>query len=220
RFTNEFVVSKLRGVGGFGCVFEAVNKYENWEYAVKRVSVDARDINMSLREVRAMAQLDHPNIVRYNSTWIEAPPEIYVHIQLYNHSLSDWLADNDDPSTREIPRMKSWLKQMVSAVDYIHSRNLIHRDLKVSRLPSNILFAEQDHLKLCDLGIATERRYDDEFDIDITRTSTETMLYMSPEQRLLFRYSSKSDIFTLGLIFGELCVVMSSSERIEVKMVT
>ncbi|GMR38247.1 hypothetical protein PMAYCL1PPCAC_08442 [Pristionchus mayeri] len=208
KFSNEFVVSKLKGVGGFGCVVEAVNKYDNWKYAVKRVSVDARDINMALREVRAMAQLDHPNIVRYNSTWIEAPPQgwqhdadaellkqlgsserflanfksdsvfIYIQMQLCKHSLSDWLEHNEDPASRDIPRLKSWLKQMLSAVCYIHSKNLIHRDLK----PSNILFAEQDHLKLCDLGIVTERIYNDEFDTDITRTSIGTMLYMSPEQ--------------------------------------
>lgn len=81
---------KIRGVGGYGCVFEVVNKYDNWEYAVKRIAVDikhvlviifqnvvfySRDIDIALREVRAMAQFDHPNIVRYNGTWVERPPE-------------------------------------------------------------------------------------------------------------------------------------------------
>ncbi|GMS86336.1 hypothetical protein PENTCL1PPCAC_30516 [Pristionchus entomophagus] len=97
---------------------------------------------------------------------------------------------------------------MVSAVEYIHSKNLIHRDLK----PHNVLFVEQDVLKLCDLGIATERRYDVESDSQIAGTSTGTALYMSPEQRF-FKYSSRSDVFSLGLIFAELCVVMTATER-------
>ncbi|GMS99883.1 hypothetical protein PENTCL1PPCAC_22058, partial [Pristionchus entomophagus] len=99
-----------------------------------------------------------------------------------------------------------------SAVEHMHEKNLIHRDLK----PSNILFAETDLLKLCDLGIATERANDEEQSTAITRTSAGTMLYMSPEQKSLLRYSSKSDVFALGLILTELCVVMTASERVEV----
>ncbi|GMS78202.1 hypothetical protein PENTCL1PPCAC_377 [Pristionchus entomophagus] len=97
---------------------------------------------------------------------------------------------------------------MVSAVEYIHSKNLIHRDLK----PCNVLFVEKDVLKVCDLGIATERRYDVESDSEMVGTSTGTAQYMSPEQRF-FRYSSRSDVFSLGLIFVELCAVMTAKER-------
>ncbi|GMS86248.1 hypothetical protein PENTCL1PPCAC_8423, partial [Pristionchus entomophagus] len=239
KFENEFDVKKIRGEGGFGCVFEAVNKYDKWEYAVKRIAIDVRDEESALREVVAMAQFDHPNIIRYNASWVEKPPEgwqnykdvellaklelskrslamfrsdcafIYIQMQLANYSLSDWLNNNRESASRSLPRMKMWFKQMVSAVEYIHSKNLIHRDLK----PSNVLFVEQDVLKLCDLGIVTARRYDEESDSEFTRTSTGTKLYMSPEQRLWFRYSSRSDVFSLGLIFAELCIVMNATER-------
>ncbi|GMR38257.1 hypothetical protein PMAYCL1PPCAC_08452, partial [Pristionchus mayeri] len=106
--------------------------------------------------------------------------------------------------------MKAWFKQIVCAVDYIHKEGLIHRDLK----PNNILIVEANHLKLCDLGIARERKFDEGADTGITGTWGGTMLYMSPEQA--FRYSSKSDVFTLGLILAELCLVMSESARWEV----
>ncbi|GMS82339.1 hypothetical protein PENTCL1PPCAC_4514, partial [Pristionchus entomophagus] len=129
-----------------------------------------------------------------------------------NHSLFDWLNDNHDPASRDLFRMKKWFKQMVSAVEYIHSKNLIHRDLK----PSNVLFVEKDVLKLCDLGIATERRYDEESDSEIVGTSTGTALYMSPEQRLWFRYSSRSDVFSLGLMFVEMCIVIKAPDRSEI----
>ncbi|GMS82340.1 hypothetical protein PENTCL1PPCAC_4515, partial [Pristionchus entomophagus] len=74
KFENEFMVKKIRGKGGFGCVFEAVNKYDDWEYAVKRVAVDLIAVESALREVKAMAQLDHPHIIRYNASWVENPP--------------------------------------------------------------------------------------------------------------------------------------------------
>ncbi|GMS78203.1 hypothetical protein PENTCL1PPCAC_379, partial [Pristionchus entomophagus] len=75
RFENEFTVNKILGEGGFGCVFEAVNKYDDWEYAVKRVAVDVIAVASALKEVKAMAQLDHPHIIRYNGSWVETPPE-------------------------------------------------------------------------------------------------------------------------------------------------
>ncbi|KAF8361031.1 hypothetical protein PRIPAC_87954 [Pristionchus pacificus] len=243
KFSTEFEIKKIIGQGGFGCVFQAINRYDHWEYAVKRIDVEAVDRERALLEVRRMAQFDHPNIVRYNSTWVEQPPEgwqremdaitlknmnltdknlikysddcqfIYIQMQLCNYSLHDWLGENLVQTSREPHRMKSWFKQIVSAVTYIHKRNLIHRDLK----PSNILFAEADHIKVCDLGIATERRHDEDTDSEITLSQyTGTWLYMSPEQWKMRRYSSKSDVFTLGLIFAELCTVMTGSDRTEI----
>ncbi|KAF8362119.1 hypothetical protein PRIPAC_89042 [Pristionchus pacificus] len=242
KFGTEFDVSRILGIGGGGCVFEAKNLLDEWKYAVKRIAVDPNDakIKKLLREVRAMAQLDHPNIIRYNSTWIEEPPEewqyeaddeilakinskkrqlldynknsvfIYIQMQLCHFSLAEWLAENVTPESRSLPRMKTWFKQMVQAVDYIHEKNLIHRDLK----PANVLFAEKDRLKICDLGIVTEQKIDDGVEITMTRTGAGTEEYMSPEQRsYICRVNAKTDVFTLGLILAELCVVMEDYSK-------
>ncbi|GMS98482.1 hypothetical protein PENTCL1PPCAC_20657, partial [Pristionchus entomophagus] len=74
RFSIEFEVNRILGAGGFGIVFEGINVIDNCRYAVKRVSVKSSHIDKALREVRTMALLDHPGIVRYNNTWIEKPP--------------------------------------------------------------------------------------------------------------------------------------------------
>ncbi|GMR38494.1 hypothetical protein PMAYCL1PPCAC_08689, partial [Pristionchus mayeri] len=237
RFAAEFSINQILGVGGFGIVFEATNTLDKWSYAVKRISVQAvlREETKALEEVQALAKLDHPNIVRYNSTWIEKPPlqwqsvryegsfiyiQMQVHdlklyhisdkyfFQLCNYSLSRWLEENTTPNSRALSRMKSWFKQIVSAVAYIHKNNLIHRDLK----PSNILFSDRDHLKLCDLGIATERRSENGEETTLARSNIGTPLYMSPEQRSNSKYGSKTDVFALGLILAELCVVMTTSQ--------
>ncbi|GMS86324.1 hypothetical protein PENTCL1PPCAC_8499, partial [Pristionchus entomophagus] len=238
KFLIDYEVKKIRGEGGFGCVFEAVNKIDYGIYAVKRVAVDARNIEKALVEVRAMAKLDHPGIVGYKDTWIEQPPEgwqhgadaemlkklnsqrrylmkfrddsifIYIKMQLCSYSLSDWLEINQQPSARNPITMKNWFKQMVSAVEYVHMNEIIHRDLK----PSNVLFANVDHLKLCDFGIATTKRDDDD-NTTVTRTLIGTIPYMSPEQRFHKPYGYPTDVFTLGLILAELCVVMTPDER-------
>ncbi|GMT01602.1 hypothetical protein PENTCL1PPCAC_23776, partial [Pristionchus entomophagus] len=235
KFAKEFTVTDIMGVGGGGCVFKAVNKHDEWEYAVKRIVVDPRDVrdgklHKILREVRAMAKLDHQHIIRYNSTWIEEPPEgfqlyaddetlkrinskkmqlknynpqslfIHIQMQLCNYSLTDWLNDNKTPDTRKPIRMKMWFKQMVSGVEYIHDNKLIHRDLK----PCNILFTTKDHLKICDLGIAVEQKVEKvgevEVEVTMTRTGTSTEEYMSPEQSSL-RMFNESRLTTASDVF-------------------
>ncbi|KAF8360946.1 hypothetical protein PRIPAC_87869 [Pristionchus pacificus] len=217
KFLKEFEVLNIIGEGGFGCVFQVRNKYDQSEYAIKRIPVENDDtiIEKALREVRALAQLKHMNIVGYNDSEILRNVETIRRIPLCTNSLSDWLNANQQQCSRSLPRIRSWFKQIVSAVEYIHSKNLIHRDLKARYNPSNILIVDEDTLKLCDLGIATKRQNGDENATTISRTQDiGTALYMSPEQRTMpFKYSSKSDIFSLGLVFAELCLVMISAER-------
>ncbi|KAE9412862.1 hypothetical protein Angca_003794 [Angiostrongylus cantonensis] len=76
KFIQDFEPVKLLGHGGFGVVFEARNRLDECPYAVKRIAVanSERAIELVLREVRAMAKLDHPGIIRYYHTWIERPP--------------------------------------------------------------------------------------------------------------------------------------------------
>ncbi|GMS86298.1 hypothetical protein PENTCL1PPCAC_8473 [Pristionchus entomophagus] len=243
EFRKKFKIIRILGQGGFGIVFEATNIFEGWNYAVKRISVQSSEENMrkALREVNALKRLDHQGIVRYNQSWIEEPPAdwqmkvdkqyrekfptmpldchsdqtkfIYIQMQLCNYSLREWLTENQLHTSRPIQRMKYWFKQMVSAVAYIHMKQIIHRDLK----PENVLFFEEEGfegvLKICDLGIATERK-NDQSNTVFTRTSAGTKYYMSPEQSRGYEvYGSKTDVFTLGLILTEMCHVLTDRQR-------
>ncbi|GMR39219.1 hypothetical protein PMAYCL1PPCAC_09414, partial [Pristionchus mayeri] len=114
-------------------------------------------------------------------------------------SLAKWLDRHREDTSRFFARIKEWFKQIVSAVAYIHDNDIIHRDLK----PENVLL-HQNRLKLCDLGISTLRGLE-KGDTEYDRTCTGTSMYMSPEQMSpLPRYSSKTDVFSLGLILLEL----------------
>ncbi|KAF8364084.1 hypothetical protein PRIPAC_91007 [Pristionchus pacificus] len=185
-----------------------------------------------------MQQLDHPSIVKYKTSWIETPPIlwqmtedlemlkrfqrsamptyhrcdqtatfIYIQMELCSYTLSDWLNLRHTD-----PQIRPWFRQITSAVEYIHEKGFIHRDLK----PSNILFSTPDTVKICDLGLATERKL--EFGNELTGTYTiiGSPLYMAPEQQTGWRYTSKVDIFALGLILAELSVIMTKDERIAI----
>ncbi|XP_012530974.1 eukaryotic translation initiation factor 2-alpha kinase [Monomorium pharaonis] len=76
RFLTDFEPIDCLGKGGYGVVFEAKNKIDDCNYAIKRIALsnsqDSRERVM--REVKALAKLDHPHIVRYFNAWLECPP--------------------------------------------------------------------------------------------------------------------------------------------------
>lgn len=80
RYSSDFDSIRRLGRGGFGIVFEAKNKIDDCHYAVKRICLplenEARERVM--REVRALAKLDHAGIVRYYNAWLETPPDEWL----------------------------------------------------------------------------------------------------------------------------------------------
>ncbi|GMT17876.1 hypothetical protein PFISCL1PPCAC_9170 [Pristionchus fissidentatus] len=222
RFTEEFKLIRELGRGAFGCVVEAENFVDECKYAVKRIAIPHKSseysVQKKLREVRAMAKFSHPNIVRYYGSWIERPPKIpfqdhsiflYIQMELCIHSLEDFLRETQN-EYRYPQKMRVLFKQLVEAVAYIHEEGIIHRDLK----PSNILFNEKGDIRVCDLGIAAEIAINtiEGEEISETRTIIGTPLYKSPEQNY-WSYTSKVDVFALGLIYAEMSMKMTKEVR-------
>ncbi|XP_022915570.1 interferon-induced, double-stranded RNA-activated protein kinase-like [Onthophagus taurus] len=105
-------------------------------------------------------------------------------------------------------------RQIVDGVAYIHSKNLIHRDLK----PCNIFFSLNGVVKIGDFGLVTSmdnHGNNEELDNSIEQSHTRgagTQLYMSPEVYYTKTYDNKADIFALGMILYELMVPYSNEE--------
>lgn len=76
RFYQDFEPLKCLGKGGFGVVFEARNKLDDCSYAIKRIALKNKTESKErvMREVKALAKLDHHGIVRYYQAWFESPP--------------------------------------------------------------------------------------------------------------------------------------------------
>jgi eukaryotic translation initiation factor 2-alpha kinase 1 len=89
RYREDFVEGGVLGRGGYGKVVVATNKLDGNSYAIKKINfsgVSSTRFTRILREVKSLARLDHPNIVRYNSAWIEDHSVILERIEA---------ADND-----------------------------------------------------------------------------------------------------------------------------
>ncbi|GMS86468.1 hypothetical protein PENTCL1PPCAC_8643 [Pristionchus entomophagus] len=212
--------------------------------AVKRIPFrfSVSNISTIMNEVLSHKQLKHKGIVWCHDFWTEIPPIgwqkwadgellneintnvkflyedessfLYIMMKRCDLSLADWLIDN---TSRDLKIVKIIFSQLVYAVMYIHEKKLMHRDLK----PSNILFSRNGSVKICDLGIASVRVINCEDrkgqEVAIERTMDQgTVLYMAPEQPGYREYSSKVDIFALGLILAEMCVVITDEEREEI----
>ncbi|KAG8591131.1 hypothetical protein GDO81_000055 [Engystomops pustulosus] len=79
RYLTDFEPIRCLGRGGFGVVFEARNKVDDCNYAVKRIRLPNKKLAREkvMREVKALAKLEHPGIVRYFNAWREEPPELW-----------------------------------------------------------------------------------------------------------------------------------------------
>ncbi|KAF3708408.1 Interferon-induced, double-stranded RNA-activated protein kinase [Channa argus] len=232
---SEFDFLEKLGNGAFGRVFKARHTLLNNYYAIKIVPCTEKD--KALREVKALSDLDHSNIVRYYSCWMEdtghewdgsddscssSPSnttscEEYLYIQMAlcdTKTLEVWIDEMNAQSVKKSLHKRreeslTIAQQIVSGVEYIHSKKFIHRDLK----PANIMFGENKKVKIGDFGlVTTENDHNDENLMERTACKG-TPSYMAPEQKSEKDYDRKVDIFALGLIYFELLWKLSTAHE-------
>ncbi|KFQ26079.1 Interferon-induced, double-stranded RNA-activated protein kinase, partial [Merops nubicus] len=216
RFLESFKNIEPIGEGGFGNVFQATAKLDKRTYAVKRVQF-TKNVE---REVKELARLEHENIVRYYGSWegydyVTYPDSrqksdkkincLFIQMELCEQGpLENWIEKHREKRKYHEMAHNKFL-QILKGVEYIHSKGLIHRDLK----PQNILLSHEDKIKIGDFGLVTSVEYE---------TLTEnrgTKSYMAPEQAR-DSYGNKVDIYALGLIWFELLLACSRHEKVTI----
>lgn len=93
RFGSDYDLMGRLGKGGFGVVYHVRNRFDGLDYAVKRIRLPNSKSSREkvMREVRALAQLDHPTIIRYYNSWVEkAPPDW--------NEMEEWMPLSRQPS--------------------------------------------------------------------------------------------------------------------------
>ncbi|XP_057373622.1 putative ankyrin repeat protein RF_0381 [Daphnia carinata] len=207
----EFDRDDLLGSGGFGSVYRG--KYKDQSVAVKKMMKRNSKDQMPDNELNILKQLDHPNIVKLLHSASDVDFN-YLALELCDTSLDQVFLNEDDSRRYKGPALPNNFEvffQLATGLEYIHSKNVIHRDIK----PGNILISvkrtdqgEDITIKWADFGLSREVSERGTF---IMSGVKGTLLWFSPEEMEIrgknlrieeTKGSIKSDVYALGLVFG------------------
>lgn len=192
---SRYRFDALLGEGSFAHVYRVTDLHRSATLAAKvlrrEIAQDATFIERFRREAVVLAQLQHPNIVRYYDT-VELEGCTFLLVDyIPGQTFQAVLASQQEPLKPSASL--TYLTPLVSALQFAHNEGVIHRDLK----PANILIHENGTLFITDFGIARILNTTSELTLGLT---VGTPLYMSPEQITGAPVTVASDIYALGVI--------------------
>ncbi|XP_066290148.1 serine/threonine-protein kinase Nek11-like [Branchiostoma lanceolatum] len=201
---NRYVVEKKLGSGNFGTAYlvrDMKTKTADGEWKVlKEISVGdlAPDETVgAMHEAKLLSKLDHPGIVKFHDSFLEKENFCIVTEFCEGGDLDNVFSEYRKQKTTPAPeQVLEWFIQLLLAVQHMHQRKVLHRDLKARNI-----FMKNNVIKVGDFGISRILMGTS----DMATTFTGTPYYMSPEVLKHEGYNSKSDIWSIGCILYELC---------------
>ncbi|XP_054979140.1 serine/threonine-protein kinase 36 [Sorex araneus] len=194
---EKYHVLEMIGEGSFGRVYKGRRKYSAQVVALKfipKLGRSEKELRNLQREIEIMRGLRHPNIVHMLDSF-ETDKEVVVVTDYAEGELFQILEDDGKLPEDQVQAIAA---QLVSALYYLHSHRILHRDMK----PQNILLAKGGGVKLCDFGFARAMSTN-----TMVLTSIKgTPLYMSPELVEERPYDHTADLWSVGCILYELAV--------------
>ncbi|MDX2473000.1 MAG: serine/threonine-protein kinase [Candidatus Krumholzibacteria bacterium] len=191
---EKYEIIKTLGQGGMGAVWHARDRILQRDVALKVLSekyaTDPHFVQRFTTEARAVASLNHPNIVQiYEFGQTEGGHFLAMEL-IDGPSLKDELKHRGRFSEAETLAVA---RQACGALAVAHAAGIVHRDIK----PDNIMFTRTRQFKLVDLGLA--KRLDEEISQTMTGQSLGTPHFISPEQILgAGEIDGRTDIYSLG----------------------
>ncbi|MCF6189964.1 MAG: serine/threonine protein kinase [Cocleimonas sp.] len=195
----NYTVKKVIGQGGMALVYLATQDMLSREVALKVLMPDMmKDDNLRksfLNEGKIVASLKHPNIVSIFDIGVVGDSIFYMSMEyICGGTLKEKLLKEKFSYNAAIKA----LEEISEGLSYAHEQGYIHRDIK----PGNILFRDDGSAVLTDFGIA--KLQDTSGDLTRLGLTAGTAQYMSPEQAQSSKLDSRSDIYSLGLVFFEI----------------
>ena len=192
---GNYRIVRFIAKGGMADVYEAEHIKLGTRVAIKILNpLLLQDSSLKERfvnEAKIISELKHPNIVQMYEFIEQGDINAIVLEYLEGQNLYDYVSERGALPDEEVIRIT---KQIISALEYAHSKGIVHRDLK----PSNVFILRDGTVKILDFGIAKVLKGDPK------KTQTLGLLgtprYMSPEQILGKPVDHRTDIYTLGLL--------------------
>uniref|UniRef100_A0A670YBC6 Serine/threonine-protein kinase Nek4 n=1 Tax=Pseudonaja textilis TaxID=8673 RepID=A0A670YBC6_PSETE len=199
---GEYTFVRVVGKGSYGEVSLVRHRHDGKQYVIKRLNLkhaSSRERKAAEQEAQLLSQLKHPNIITYRESWEGDDGLLYIVMgfceggDLY-HKLKERKGQLLPES-----QVVEWLVQIAMALQYLHEKHILHRDLKTQ----NVFLTRSNIIKVGDLGIA--RVLDNQH--DMASTLIGTPYYMSPELFSNKPYNYKSDVWALGCCAYEMATL-------------
>ena len=222
------------GEGSYGQVFKAIHKKSKYNVAIKKISLQENaGICMYLsviREISILRKLSKHVSNKFSVRLIEVivPEEemkkgqirnIFMVMDFWQYSLRDMLNSDIDNLSQE--HIIIIVYNLLCALNYLHTANVLHRDLK----PSNIMVTPDYRVRICDFGLSRtleqEEKNEEKEEEKSEKPSSRRELspiaysrwYRPPEVILYSGYDSKADMWSIGCVISELLLKATKSEK-------
>ncbi|CAK8542158.1 unnamed protein product [Lathyrus sativus] len=192
---QKYELGRLLGQGTFAKVYHARNLITGVSVAIKVVDKEkilkVGMVDQIKREISAMKLVRHPNVVELYEV-MATKTKIFI---IMEYAKGGELFNKVAKGKLKVDVARAYFQQLMSAVDYCHSRGVCHRDLK----PENLLLDENENLKVSDFGLSalSESKRQD----GLLHTTCGTPAYVAPEVINRKGYDgSKADLWSCGVI--------------------
>ena len=215
RRLGEYELLRELGRGGMGTVYEALHVRRGDRVALKTLpSVDGARLHRFKREFRALADVNHPNLIGLGTLEADGCHWFFTmdlieggdFLSYVRPKMKTAVSGSQRPRAGElpeqeaaidIPRLRDAAAQLAAAVMALHGQHIVHRDLK----PSNVMVANDGRVVVLDFGLVMETA------IDLRKSATEQILgtprYMSPEQAAGASVTAAADWYAVGVMLYE-----------------
>lgn len=198
KLDGRYEIRELIGVGGMANVYHCYDTIDAREVAIKILKDEFLDNEDFIRrfknESKAIAVLNHPNIVRVYDVSFGDMIQYIVMEYIDGITLKEYIDMQGVLDWKEVVHLTT---QILKALQHAHENGIVHRDIK----PHNIMLLQDGTIKVTDFGIAR-------FSSNATRTMTEQAIgsvhYIAPEQARGEKTDGKTDIYSVGVMMYEM----------------
>ena len=205
RINDRYEIVRRVGEGGFAIVYEANDTQAGGRLAIKVLSQDKSTSEFGERfrqEVFMVRQLAHPNTIKIWDAGTTQHGSLFMAMEFVaGVPLNEFVKTT---GAVPLPRALHIIKQVLKSLSEAHSLGIIHRDLKPANIMVCEVAGEKDYVKVLDFGIAKA------LDTGLSRVQTQTGVlmctpaYAAPELLRAQTIAPATDIYSVGLIMGEL----------------
>eukprot|EP00038_Savillea_parva_P001954 m.108788 g.108788 ORF g.108788 m.108788 type:complete len:1252 (+) comp10671_c0_seq2:92-3847(+) len=208
---SDYSTVRKLGEGAYGKALLVRRRTTQKQCVIKEVNVtkmSPRERREARQEVKVLAQMKHPNIVSYITSF-EERGKLFIAMDYCDGGDLHGRIERQRGSSFPEDQILDWFVQISLALKHVHDRKILHRDLKTQ----NIFLTRRDIVKLGDFGIAKVLKGTS----DLAKTAIGTPYYLSPEICENKAYNNKSDVWSLGCILYELATLKHAFEAGNIK---